>query len=371
MKTVVNGVDRLKHAPWLKGKRLGLVASPSGVTFDLRLTLDVLYENYHLTALYAPEHGARGEAEAGERVASYTDTRTGKPVYSLYGDTKKPTPEMLDNIDMLIMDVQDIGCRYYTFLSTLRLCMEACAENGKAFAVFDRPNPIGGLQVEGNLVQEGFISFVGCAAIPTRHGLTLGELATMMNEEYTIGCELYVLPTENWRRGMYADETGLLWVNPSPNMPCLDAAVLYPGTCLFEGTNISEGRGTTKPFETAGAPWLDGVKLADSLNKQNLDGVLFRPVYFKPAFSKHAGVLCGGVQAHITDKKAVKPVQVGLCLLETIKEQSGEKFEWLPFIDLLAGCDLLQKENGFAAYRQLCETEAVGFMKKRERYFMY
>ena len=371
MKTVKNGVDRLQRAPWLKETRLGLIASPSGVTRDLRLTLDVLHENYNLTAIFAPEHGARGETEAGEHIFSYTDARTGLPVYSLYGETKKPTPAMLEGIDLLIIDVQDIGCRYYTFLSTLRLCMEACAENGKVFGVFDRPNPIGGVETEGNLVREGFVSFVGCAAIPTRHGMTLGELARMLNAEYRIGCELFVLPMENWRRKMLADETGLLWVNPSPNMPCLDAALLYPGTCLFEGTNISEGRGTTKPFEIFGAPWIDGEKLADYLNDLNLDGLRFRPVYFKPAFSKHAGVLCGGAQAHVADKKIIKPVSAGLAMLEAARKFSDGKFEFTSFIDLLAGCDLLRKENGFDAYRETCEAEAASFAQTREKYLIY
>jgi uncharacterized protein YbbC (DUF1343 family) len=380
MKTVLNGADRLRDVPWFKGKRLGLVASPSGVTHDLRLTLDVLHERYNLTALYAPEHGARGEAEAGEWVGSYTDERTGLPVYSLYGATKKPTAEMLRDIDLLVMDVQDIGCRYYTFSSTMRLCMEACAQNGKAFAVLDRPNPIGGVQVEGNLVREGFFSFVGCAPVPTRYGLTCGEFARTLNGESGIGCELYVLPVENWRRDIYADETGQLWVNPSPNMPGLDAALLYPGICLFEGTNLSEARGTTKPFEVFGAPWLDGGELADYLNGQSLDGLRFRPVYFKPSFSKHAGALCGGVQAHITDRKALRPVHAGLAMLEAAKKMSGDRFEWIPpfsggdgrlFIDLLAGCDLLRREGGFAAYRDMCETDAAAFSKTREKYLMY
>jgi uncharacterized protein YbbC (DUF1343 family) len=377
---VLNGTDRADNVSWLKGKRLGLLTSPSGVTRDLGTTADNLRKQYHLTALYAPEHGIRGDAGAGEAINGYTDARTGLPVYSLYGETKKPSEEMLKSIDLLVMDTHDIGCRYYTFLSTMRLCMEACAENGKAFAVLDRPNPVGGLAVEGNLIHDGFFSFVGAAAVPQRHGMTLGELAHLINKEYSVNCELYVLPMENWRRDMYFDKTGQLWVNPSPNMPGLDAAFLYPGTCLFEGTNLSEARGTTKPFEMFGAPWLDGENMAQHLNALNMPGLRFRPVYFKPAFSKHAGRLCQGVQAHITDRDALKPLEAGLTMLEAARDMSGDNFEWLLpftgddkrfFIDLLAGNDLLRRERNFKKYISGCLTDSIEFMKIREKYLIY
>jgi len=376
---VINGADRLHAATFLRGKRLGLIASPSGVTQDLRLTLDALHAQFTLTALYAPEHGARGDAEAGEWVASYTDARTGLPVYSLYGSSKKPTADMLADIDLLVLDVQDIGCRYYTFISTMRLCMEACAENGKAFAVLDRPNPINGTTVEGNLVQKDFESFVGCAPIPVRHALTLGEMAQLFNAEYSINCELHILPVENWQRELYADQTNQPWVNPSPNMPCLDAALLYPGTCLFEGTNLSEGRGTTKPFELFGAPWLDATDLAEKLNARNPAGLRFRPVYFKPTFSKHAGQLCGGVQAHIIDRRALQPLAAGLVMLDTVREISGAHFAWIPpfmggdgrnFIDLLCGSDTL-RTKGTAAFVQECAAGVAAFAPIREKYLLY
>ncbi|MEQ2129009.1 DUF1343 domain-containing protein [Caldanaerobacter subterraneus KAk] len=345
------GVDLLeKYKKLFKGKRIGLITSPSGVNQDMKSTIEIFHENFNLTALFSPEHGVRGEFQAGEKVKGYVDERTGVKVYSLYGDTKKPTPEMLEEIDVLVIDVQDVGSRYYTYLYTMAYAMEACKENGKEFVVLDRPNPIGGLKVEGNILDTKFRSFVGWYPIPQRYGLTIGEIAHLFNKEFGINCDLHVVKLESWKRDMYYDETGLLWVNPSPNISSLDAAVLYSGTCLFEGTNISEGRGTTRPFEIIGAPWIDPYKLADSMNKKGLKGVVFRPVYFIPSFSKHKGQLCKGVQIHVKDRKAVDSVEVGIKLLYEIIRQSGENFEWLPpygesnvyFIDLLAGTDELR-----------------------------
>jgi uncharacterized protein YbbC (DUF1343 family) len=370
------GVDRLdQEGKFLKGLRLGLVTSPSGVDRDLVPTLEVLRGRYRLTALYAPEHGARGDVEAGGAVASYKDPRTGLPVFSLYGGGNRPAPAALDGIDLLVMDVQDVGCRYYTYIATLRGCMEACAQAGKAFALLDRPNPIGGA-VEGNLPDNALLSFVCAAPIPQRHGLTMGELARLFNGEYGIGCALTVVPMGGWRRRLYWDQLGLCWVNPSPNMPGLDAALLYPGTCLLEGTNLSEGRGTTRPFEMFGAPWLSAEALADALNGERLPGLRFRPVYFRPAASKHQGELCQGAQAHITDRQALRPLAAGLRILEILRQQSGGHFAWTPpgeggrhFIDLLAGSPLLREEG--ARYPETCAAGAAAFKKLRPRYFLY
>jgi len=377
---VQNGIDCiLRDGHELRGARIGLITSPSGVSRRLRSTADILYERFRLCALYSPEHGIRGDVTAGGAVESFTDTKTGLPVYSLYGGENRPEPETLNGIDMLVMDVQDIGCRYYTYISTMRNAMEECAKANITFAVLDRINPIGGAEVEGNRLSERFRSFVGTAPIPQRHGMTLGELAGLFNAEYSIGCKLTVIKAEGWDRRRRFDETDLCWVNPSPNMPGIDAALLYPGTCLFEGTNLSEGRGTTKPFEMIGAPWLDGESLADKLNKEMLPGVIFRPVYFQPSASKHKDQSCKGMQIHVIDRDAVKPVAMGLRILEIMREQSGVNFEWLPpsradstyFIDLLAGTDELRKTGPTAAFIEKWEAEAEDFRALREKYLLY
>lgn len=375
-----NGIDRLRTEDFgLEGLKLGLITSPTGVCRDLTSSIDALHKAYDLRALYSPEHGVRGDIAAGGTVEPYTDERTGLPVYSLYGGDNRPQPEMLENIDALLIDVQDIGCRYYTYISTMRNSMEVCAKLGKAFVVLDRPNPIGGVAVEGNILETAFTSFVGIAPIPQRHGLTIGELALFFNMEYSIGCNLTVIPMDGWSRHQCFDQTDLLWVNPSPNMPGMDAALLYPGTCFFEGTNLSEGRGTTKPFEMIGAPWLNAEKLADTLNAKQLPGVLFRPVYFRPSASKHQNVLCGGVQAHITCRETLDSIATGLTMLALMAEMSGSQFQWLPpnrekgsyFIDLLAGTDTLRKTMDIPAYLNQCHKDSEAFTQLRKPYLLY
>jgi uncharacterized protein YbbC (DUF1343 family) len=285
---------------------------------------------------------------------------------------------MLDDIDILAIDVQDIGCRYFTYISCMKGVMEACAKAGKKVVVLDRSNPINGFSVEGNIPEQKLLSYVGAAAIPNRHGMTMGELARLYNGEYGINCELDVLTVAGWNRRSYADETGFLWVSPSPNIPCLAAAIVYPGTCLFEGTTISEGRGTTKPFEYIGAPWLDAEDLAVELNRLEMPGVLFRPVYFRPYTSKHAGLLCKGVQLHITDKLSLSPVRVGVEMLKIIAARSGDKFEWIQseegkgsfFIDLLAGTETL-REHKWDEYIEACKRGAESFKQLRLKYLLY
>jgi uncharacterized protein YbbC (DUF1343 family) len=309
----------------------------------------------------------------------YTDKRTGLPVYSLYGKSNEkdgPGAAMLENLDMLLMDIQALGCRFYTYESTMYNSMEACAKTGKTFVVLDRVNPINGVDIEGNILDTTFKSFVGIGPVLNRHGMTMGELARYYNKECNIGCDLKVIPVSGWKREMYNDEAGFLWVNPSPNIPNIDCALLYPGTCLFEGANISEGRGATRPFEQIGAPWLDSDALAETMNSRHLEGLIFRPAAFLPSFSKHQGVFCRGVQIQITERGKIRPVAAAVHLLEAVRAQSKEKFNWLEntpgryFIDLLAGADILRKAST-QEYLDLCKKDTAEFAEKRRPYLLY
>lgn len=378
---IKNGIDLIdRNSHLFEGKRLGLVTGPSGLNKGLKSTIDLLNERYDLKALYSPEHGVRGNFQAGVHIDTYVDECTGITAYSLYGDNRKPSPEMLRDIDVLVMDIQDVGSRYYTYLYTMSYCMEACAENRKTFVYLDRINPIGGVEVEGGILDTRYASFVGMHPIPPRYGLTAGELAMLFNREFGIGCELEVVRIEGWERDMYMSDTDLLWVNPSPNITSIDTAVLYNGTCLFEGTNVSEGRGTTKPFEMIGAPWLDPFRLADRMNGMALPGVIFRPVYFEPAFSKHKGRQCRGVQVHITDRKAVKPLELGIRLLYEIMDSDPDRFEWVPpniekgnyFIDLLGGGeDIRQRRCEADGLIEKWRGESRRFKALKEKYHIY
>ncbi len=345
---VLNGIDRPDaYRKIFKGRRLGLVTGPTGLDRSLRPTIDRLRESGDLRALFSPEHGLYGEAQAGDHVASATDARTGLPVHSLYGESRDLDPRTVAEIDLLVFDMQDVGIRYYTFPYTLSNIMASCARLGLPLVVLDRVNPLGGAVVGGNVLDPRFSSFVGKFALPVRHGLTLGEFARWVNRETAPACDLTVIPCENWHRGLLFPETGLPWVMPSPNMPAVDTLLCYAGTCLFEGTNLSEGRGTTKPFELIGAPFVDAWRLADDMNAQSLPGVLFRAAFFRPAFSKHAGATCGGVQLHVTDPERFDGFRTGLRLLDTLRRTSPD-FAFLEtkpgrfFIDLLAGTDALR-----------------------------
>src|SRR5690606_8500790 len=301
MATVLNGVDRLdEFAHLFRGKRLGLITGPTGLNRKLRATIEVLHEKFHLVALFSPEHGVRGDQAAGAWVDTYKDPLTGVPVYSLYrSDSKRLTAEMLDQVDMIIYDIQDIGVRYYTYIYTMLYALEDCAAAGKPFVVLDRVNPLDGRTVEGNLIKDGYHSFVGNYKLPIRYGLTVGELAIMAEDQMGWNGDLTVIPCAGWHREMQFPHTGNVWVPPSINIPRFETALLYAGTCLLEGTNVSEGRGTTAPFEMIGAPYIDAEQLANEMNDQQLPGILFRPVYYKPTTSKYAGELCQGVQLHI------------------------------------------------------------------------
>jgi len=352
MSAVSPGLDQFLHDPpnATSGARLGVLTNPSGIDRHLRTTVDLLIEHPKLrvTALFGPEHGVRGEAQAGEHIDDGVDRRTGLPVHSLYGANRKPMPEMLDDIDVLIIDLQDIGVRYATYLSTVAHAIDACAESGKQVVILDRPNPLGGTRVAGNLLEPDLASFVGIHAMPILHGLTIGEFGKLWARDHRLD-QPHVVRMDGWTREMLFDRTELPWVFPSPNLPTLDSTIVYPATCLIEGTILSEGRGTTRPFEIVGAPWIGPDALAGSLKDIGLAGVGFRPLYFTPTFSKHRGERCGGVQLHIENREAFDSVGFGPHLLATIKQLYPDHFGWLPptngdyFIDKLAGTSSLRE----------------------------
>jgi len=380
---VVPGLDVLlgQKRALLAGKRVGLITNPTGVTAKLESAIDQMARarDFKLAALFGPEHGVRGDAQAGAAVADRVDSRTGLPAYSLYGTTRKPTPAMLVDLDVLVFDIQDVGARFYTYPWTLALVMQAAREAGIGVIVADRPNPIGGIRVEGPVLDPALKSFVGAYPIPIRHGMTLGELALMMNTDFGIGCGLTVVRCANWRRTEDATQTGLPWVPPSPNMPTIDTAFVYPGTCLIEGTNLSEGRGTTKPFELIGAPFIDAYALADRLNQRNLPGARFRSVWFTPSFSKFQGQLCAGVQVHITDRAALAPMDAGIAILLEVARHHGKDFSFLPgnppFFDKLAGVSWLREAilagESLDAIKTRWQTDLAAFKLKRARRLLY
>lgn len=368
----------------IEGKNVGLITNPTGVDQELNSIVDRLHNDpdVNLTALYGPEHGVRGSAQAGEYVEYYTDEQTGLPVYSLYGETRKPSPEMLEGIDVLLFDIQDVGTRFYTYIYTMAYAMEAAEENNIEFVVLDRPNPLGGEAVEGPVLNDEYSSFVGKYEIPLRHGMTVGELAKLFNNEFGIGADLTVVEMKNWDRDMYYDDTPLEWVLPSPNMPTLDTALVYPGAALIEGTNVSEGRGTTKPFELIGAPYIDSTELASELNGLNLEGVDFRAASYTPSFSKHAGTLTHGVQIHVTDKEEFEPVTTGLNLVKTIHDLYPEDFAFraenssgVSFFDLLVGNGWIREaiEQGESVddMQERWGDDLREFKKVRKNYLLY
>ena len=349
---VRTGLDRLQaggFAP-LRGQRLGLLCHPASVDRGLVHAARILHEAAaaDLRCLLGPQHGIRGETQDNMlEWRGFVDPATGLPVHSLYGEAREPSPAMLGGIDTLVVDLQDVGARYYTFIWTLLLCLRACAAAGKRVVVLDRPNPIGGAVREGALLDSAYHSFVGMAPLPIRHGLTIGEVALWLRARLRLAVEVEIVWMEGWRRAMWFEQTGLPWVMPSPNLPTVDTAVVYPGGCLLEGTELSEGRGTTRPFEICGAPHIDPERLAARLAAWRLPGVVFRPLYFQPTFQKHAGRLCGGVQLHVVDRNAFRPVLTGVALLCAARGLWPERFRWRlppyeyetvkPPIDILAG----------------------------------
>jgi uncharacterized protein YbbC (DUF1343 family) len=385
---VQTGLDVLVRdgfAP-LRGLRVGLVANPATVDAGLRHAADLLAtaDRVRLGALFGPEHGFGGQAQDLVGVPDVLHPRYRCPVISLYGDTVdslRPRADVLRGLDLLVIDLPDIGSRYYTFQATMLFCLESAAAADLPVVLLDRPNPLNGLTVEGPTIQPGYESFVGPHPLPTRHGLTLGELAMLYVTERQISVAIHVIPCEGWRREFYFDETFLPWVQPSPNMPTLDTALVYPGQCLLEGTNVSEGRGTTRPFELCGAPWVNGYRLA----ALEVPGVAFRPATFRPTFHKFAGQTCGGVQLHVTDRSAFRPVRAGLAVLAALRADGSAHFRWrtepyefvddVPAIDLLFGDsrERLALQAGLPldeVTRRWTEDEAA-FKARRERFLLY
>ena len=366
----------------LGGRSVGLVTNPTGVTSHLESSLNALHShpNVDLRVVFGPEHGARGDVQDALPVEGHLDEATGLSVHSLYAEHVAPTPEMLDGLDALVFDIQDCGARFYTYVSTLTHCMEAAARGGLDVVVLDRPNPVNGLGVEGCVLEPGFESFIGMHPVPFRHGLTVGELASFINGK--IGCRLEVVEVEGWARGMWFDDTGLPWVQSSPNMPTLETATVFPGTCLFEGVNASEGRGTTRPFEFLGAPWVDGRRWAEAMNALGLPGARFRACHFTPTFWRFTGEACGGLQVHITDRDAYLPVEVGLHLLSTLIKLHGDAFrfneptyEARRHFDLLAGTNRLRLSLAEGVpVEEIAASWVPGlerYMRERERHLIY
>lgn len=329
----------------LKNARIGIVANHASVTPDLAHISDALSDaGVNIKALFGPEHGARGDVGDGLEVGDYTDPRLGVPVYSLYGKHKAPTSQMLDGIDIMLVDLQDVGSRFYTFLYTMSAVMDACAKRRIPAWILDRPNPISGLNPDGPVLDSGYSSFVGMYPIAQRHAMTVGELARYFHSEFGVGEKPEVIQMQGWSRNEWFDQTGLPWVMPSPGMPTLDTATLYPGTCLFEGTNVSEGRGTTRPFEVFGAPWIDPINLHKTMVSYNLPGVKYREAYFIPTWSKHTKTRCAGLQIYVTDRDIYRPVVTGIAAICAIKKLHQNEFAFLPpnpegrhFFDLLTG----------------------------------
>ncbi|MDQ6604563.1 MAG: DUF1343 domain-containing protein [Chloroflexota bacterium] len=341
----------------LEGARVGLICHPASVDHRFRHAADLFHAHpdINLTTLFGPQHGIWGQTQDDMiEWEGFADARTGLPVYSLYGEHRTPTPSMLTNCDVLVVDLQDVGTRIYTFIYTMALAMQAAREAGKRVVVLDRPNPINGVQMDGNLLEPGHESFVGMYPLPTRHGMTIGELARMFNDEFGIGCDLAVVPMEGWQRAMWHDEAGAPWVFPSPNMPTLDSATVFPGAVHIEGTTISEGRGTTRPFELIGAPHIDPHALAAALEREHLPGVIFRPCAFEPTFQKHAREICGGVQVHVTERDRFPAALAGIAVLRAMIRQDPSVPIWkeppyeyvpdrLPF-DVIAGAQTLREQ---------------------------
>ncbi len=372
----------------IRGRRVGLVCNQASVLPDLRHVADVFGEQtaFDLTTLFGPQHGIRGDVQDNMIETPHTtDELTSVPIYSLYSETREPTEAMLADLDTIVFDMQDVGCRIYTFVYTMANCMIAAKKFGKRVIVCDRPNPIGGVHVEGNVTESDFTSFVGQYEIPTRHGMTCGELAKMFNEHFGIGCDLEVVTMEGWSRDMWFDQTGLPWVLPSPNIPTAETCIVFPATVHLEGAELSEGRGTTKPFELNGAPFIDPNKWAAELDKFNFPGVVFRPCYFRPGFQKWADQTCGGVQIHVTDRETFTPVIVGIAMVKTAYDLYTDQFQWKqsayeyefgknPF-DVVCGTDkirrLIEEKEPLDKIELNCRTESQAFNQIREKYLLY
>ena len=382
------GSDVLLASGRLGGARVGIVCNHASIDHAFRHIVDRLAsaEGVRLTAIFGPQHGFRSDVQDNMIETPHgEDPARRVPVYSLYSDTREPTAEMLRDVDVLVIDLQDVGTRVYTYIYTMANCMRAASKLGLRVVVCDRPNPIGGEAVEGSLLERDYSSFVGQYPIPLRHGMTIGEIARLFNDKFGIGAALEVLPLEGWRRALYFDDTQLPWIIPSPNIPTLDSAIVYPGAVLFEGTMMSEGRGTTRPFELIGAPHVDGERLARAMNGRGLPGVHFRPVVFEPTFQKHAKQTCGGCQIHVRDRQAFRPVRTAVELIAEFRLQDPSRFAWRqpPYeyehekqpIDILYGSDRLRRRidsgGDVAGLIASWKRDEEEFRRLREKYLLY
>jgi uncharacterized protein YbbC (DUF1343 family) len=389
-KRIVLGVEKLleEQIHHLRGARVGLVCNQASVNHGFRHVADLFHEHpaVNLTALFGPQHGIRGDVQDNMIETSHArDRKTGMPIFSLYSDTREPTEEMLRDVDVIVFDLQDVGCRIYTFVYTLANCMRAAKKFGKKVIACDRPNPIGGTQVAGNVLDPAFASFVGQFPIPTRHGMTVCELGRMFNEEFGIGCELECITMEGWSREFWYDETDGPWVLPSPNMPTCETAAVFPGSVHLEGTQMSEGRGTTRPFELVGAPFIDADKFADTLAGLGLSGVHFRSCVFMPTFQKHGGRACGGVQIHVTDRTSFEPVISGIAIVKTAFDMYRDDFRWKdppyeyeydrnPF-DIISGTskmrEAIERGDSLEEIQTTWQTPLENFKANRANFLLY
>jgi len=365
--------------PALRGKRVGLITNHTGIDRSRNTDIDLIarHKDLKLVALLAPEHGIRGDAAEGAKIVDETDPKTGVPIYSLYmAEDRGPTPEMLKDVDVLVYDLQEVGGRTWTYVSTMALSMQAAARKNIPFVVLDRPNPIGGEIVEGALLDPRFKSFVGMYPIPARHGMTVGELATLFNRKYGIGADLIVARVANWRRSQWQDQTGLPWVNPSPNLRSLAALTSYPGSVYFEGTTLTEGRGTDRPFEQIGASWLNAPEVARVMNEMRLPGIRFEPITMSvlPTASKFKGQTIPAIRLRVTDRQAYRPVRTALLLIDEIRRQHPRDFAWSPTIDRLTGSDKarLAIEGGrLGSLLEEWDREAADFLESRTPFLLY
>ncbi len=389
-KSVRLGLEKLLEdsSAVTRGARIGLVCNQASVSHNFRHAADLLHQHpdVQLTTLFGPQHGIRGDVQDNMiETAHGRDRSTGLPVFSLYSETREPSEEMLKDLDAIVFDMQDVGCRIYTFAYTMANCMKAARTFGKRMVVCDRPNPINGTGVEGNMLEAEQASFVGLFPMPTRHGMTVGELARLFNAHFSINCDLTVIPMDGWSRKNWIDETDAPWVMPSPNMPTLDSATVFPGTVHFEGTQLSEGRGTTRPFELIGAPYIVPEDYADALNAIGLPGVFFRACIFQPTFQKHAGISCGGAQIHVMNRDEFKPVITGIGMVKTAYDMYTEKFRWKdppyeyeydrnPF-DIISGTskmrEAIERGDSLSEIEDSWQAPLAEFKAIRERYLLY
>jgi uncharacterized protein YbbC (DUF1343 family) len=390
---VKTGLEKLIQSDFssLKGKKIGVLCNQASMDSHFLHIIDILKKSekkfqFSLNSVFGPQHGLWGHTQDNMiEWQDYKDEKTNVHVYSLYGENRKPTPEMLKGLDALVIDLQDVGSRYYTFIWTMALCMETCEKAGIKIIVLDRPNPIGGTQVEGPSLDENFRSFVGWYSLPVRHGLTIGEIAQYFKQQFYPNLSLEVIQMEGWQRGIYFAETGLPWGIPSPNMPVPETALVYPGMCLLEATNISEGRGTTRPFEIFGAPWIDGWKFSEQLNSLKLPGVYFRSLQFQPTFNKYQGEVCEGCFIHVTDRMSFKPFLTVIAIISETVRSYPEKFQWkqppyeyefekMPF-DILVGNswirELINNQSDLVEMENRWEKETTSFLEEMKEYLLY